>query len=50
MHTGVGGVRAGTHCVIRMRETVHTGAGLGAESPEHFNGLFICFLSSTRTK
>ena len=37
----MGGVRAGTHCGIRMRETVHTGAGLGAESREHFTGLFM---------
>ena len=49
-HTGAGGVRAGPHCGIRMRETVHTGAGLGAESREHFFGLFIRFLISTRTK
>ena len=44
------GVRAGPHCGIRMRETVHTGAGLGAESREHFFGLFIRFLSSTMMK
>ena len=50
MHTGAGGVRAGPHYGIRMRETVHTGAGLGAESQEHFFGLFIHFLISTRTK
>ena len=50
LHTGAGVVRADPHCGIRMRETVHTGAGLGAESREHFIGLFICFLISTRTK
>ena len=50
LHTGVGGVRAGPHCRIRMRETVHTGAGYGAESREHFFILFVRFQSSTMTK
>ena len=40
LHTGAGRVRAGPPCGIRMRETVHTGAGLGAESREHCFGLF----------
>ena len=50
LHTGAGGVRAGPHCGKHMRENVHTGAGLGAESWEHFFGFFIWFLSSTMTK
>ena len=33
-----------------MQETVHTGAGLGAHSREHFIGMFICYLSWRRTK
>ena len=32
----MGGVCVGPHCRIRMRETVNTGEGLGAECREHF--------------
>ena len=37
LHTGVGGVRAGPHCRIRIRETVHT----DAESRENFYVFWI---------
>ena len=50
LHIGAGRVRASPHGRIRMRETVHTGTGLGAESREHFFGLFIRFLRLTWTK
>ena len=31
-------IKSAAHCGIRMWETIHTGAGHGAESREHFCG------------